>query len=128
MVLSPLDHIGFAVLDYRKMLHFYDAALAPLNMRRLLEKETSCGYGVDRPFFWISMPKEGRSVSKGLHVAFSADSEGTVEAFYAAAIGAGATDYGAPGGRERYPTGRYVAFVLDPEGNNVEAIFRGDQI
>ena len=123
---SPIDHVGFSVVHYQKMLAFYDAVLAPFGIKRVLEKENSCGYGIDRPFFWITVPKEGRPVTQGGHVAFVADSNEVVDAFYTAAIKAGGVDHGAPGERERYPKGRYVAFVFDPEGNNVEGIFRGD--
>ena len=80
------------------------------------------GYGVDYPIFWIDRfhPHSVRQ-----HVAFAAKSRAEVESFHAAASRAGGTDNGAPGLREGgYPPGYYAAFVLDPDGNNIEAIFR----
>ena len=80
------------------------------------------GYGVDYPIFWIDR-FHPHSVSQ--HVAFAAESRAEVESFHAAALRAGGTDNGAPGLREgAYPPGYYAAFVLDPDGNNIEAVFR----
>jgi catechol 2,3-dioxygenase-like lactoylglutathione lyase family enzyme len=74
-----------------------------------------------KPFFWIS--GRGHPAVSGVHVAFEAPSTEVVDAFYAAALAAGGQDNGAPGKREIYHPGYYGAYVLDPDGNNVEAVF-----
>ena len=121
-----LDHLGIGISDYARSTAFYDAALAPLGLRQLYKVPVeftdgvhSVGYGDTRPFFWISEndPTRGR-----LHVAFSAKDRATVDAFHAAALAAGATDNGAPGVRPHYHPHYYGAFVLDPDGNNIEAV------
>ncbi|HKG43772.1 MAG TPA: VOC family protein [Gaiellaceae bacterium] len=80
------------------------------------------GFGKDgKPWFWV---REGKAAGR-VHVAFVARDHEMVDAFYAAAIGAGGGDNGAPGERPHYHTGYYGAFVLDPDGNNIEAVNRG---
>jgi catechol 2,3-dioxygenase-like lactoylglutathione lyase family enzyme len=78
------------------------------------------GFGGDSPFFWIA--KRDRGPDSGVHVAFTAEDRETVDAFHAAALGAGGNDNGGPGTREIYHPNYYGAFVLDPDGNNVEAV------
>ncbi|CZT34904.1 VOC family protein [Rhizobium sp. 9140] len=125
-----LDHIGFPVRDFVRAAAFYDAALAPLGIARQLEvtvemsgKEAHLGYGTPgSPFFWIS---SGKAMSGGLHVAFAAQNRGLVDAFHAAAIAAGGRDNGAPGLRPHYHADYYGAFVLDPDGYNIEAVCHG---
>ena len=118
-----IDHIGLEVRDYLRSKDFYLAALAPLGIEQLLEFEGRIGgFGRDgKPFFWI---RQGEPAA-GIHVAFSAPDTDTVDAFYAAAIGAGGEDNGAPGLRTHYHPGYYGAYVRDPDGNNVEAVFHG---
>jgi catechol 2,3-dioxygenase-like lactoylglutathione lyase family enzyme len=118
-----IDHLGLDVRDYRRSKDFYLAALAPLGCELLLEFEGRIGgFGRDgKPFFWL---REGEPVA-GVHVAFAAPDTTTVDAFYAAAIGAGGEDNGAPGLREHYHPGYYGAFIRDPDGNNVEAVHHG---
>jgi catechol 2,3-dioxygenase-like lactoylglutathione lyase family enzyme len=120
-VSARLDHIGLDVSDYGRSKAFYEQALAPLGMKLILEPvpETG-GFGSDFPFFWIS--KQGRGPQSGTHVAFSARDREMVDAFHAAALEAGGTDNGGPGVREIYHPNYYGAFVLDPDGNNVEAV------
>jgi catechol 2,3-dioxygenase-like lactoylglutathione lyase family enzyme len=126
-ILSPLDHLTITPSDYEKALLFYDAALAPLGIKRVVPKEHSCGYGVDRPFFWLRAPDEDHPASKNIHIALSAGSKEEVDAFYAAAIEAGGTDHGAPGYRIRYHAGYYAAFALDLDGNNIEVVYREEK-
>jgi predicted lactoylglutathione lyase len=78
------------------------------------------GFGDDFPFFWIA--RRDRGPDSGVHVAFTAENRETVDAFHAAALAAGGTDNGEPGVRELYHPHYYGAFVLDPDGNNVEAV------
>lgn len=117
-----LDHMGFAVADYARSKAFYEKALAPLGFALLIEPMgQAAGFGKDgKPSFWIEA--QGRPVQGRLHVAFVAKNRELVDAFYAAAIAAGATDNGAPGVRDVYHPNYYGAYVLDPDGNNIEAV------
>jgi len=124
--LSILDHIGFNVGDFAGAKTFYEKALAPLGITALLhvtEEMTGagahCGFGKEAPDFWIGT---GGANKSPLHVAFSAATRADVDAFYEAAIAAGAKDNGAPGLRPHYHEHYYGAFVLDPDGNNIEAV------
>lgn len=123
-ILSPLDHLTIIPSDYAKALEFYDTALAPLGIKRVMPKNDSCGFGVERPFFWLGAPDKDYPPSNHIHVALSASSKEEVDAFYTAAIKAGGTDNGSPGYRERYHSGYYAAFVRDLDGNNIEAVYR----
>lgn len=123
-----LDHIGIAVSDVARSKAFYTAALAPLGIALMMEVPgeltqngaTACGYGKDqKPFFWFGGSER---VGEGVHVAFTAQSRELVDAFYAAAIAAGGKDNGPPGLRPHYHASYYGAFVLDPDGHNVEAV------
>ena len=121
-----IDHITFGVSEFARSTAFYDAALAPLGVRRLFDvpKEHSdgvdvTGYGDDRPWFWLAAQNPTTGM---LHVAFQAQSRAAVDAFHAAAIKAGGIDNGAPGLRPHYHADYYGAFVLDPDGHNIEAV------
>ncbi len=122
-----LDHIGFAVSDYARSKGFYAAALAPLGYRLVLELTpemtadgSHAGFGPEgRPRFWIGT---GAALAGSLHVAFAAENHAAVRAFYDAALAAGGRDNGPPGIREIYHPTYYGAFVLDPDGHNVEAV------
>jgi len=120
-----LDHVGIRCRDFGVALAFYRAALAPLGMTVVMEvsaEETGngahAGFGADRPVFWIG---EG-AAGGGCHVAFTADSRESVDAFHRAALAAGGRDNGAPGLRPDYHPHYYGGFVLDPDGNNIEAV------
>jgi catechol 2,3-dioxygenase-like lactoylglutathione lyase family enzyme len=116
-----LDHAGFGVSDFQRSKAFYEAALAPLGIALLMEPTgKAAGFGQDgMPFFWI---EDRPPVVSGLHVAFTAADRGTVDAFHAAALQAGGADNGAPGLRPIYHPDYYAAFILDPDGNNIEAV------
>ncbi|MGE0004549.1 MAG: VOC family protein [Parvibaculaceae bacterium] len=122
-----LDHVGFAVADYRKAKAFYERALEPLGIGLVMEiapeqaaGDAHAGFGEDRkPYFWIGT---GDKPKGGQHVAFAADNREAVDAFHVAAIAAGGRDNGAPGLRPHYHADYYGAFVLDPDGNNIEAV------
>ena len=116
-----LDHVGLDVSDYAASKAFYDKALAPLGVKLMMEPiEQVGGYGDDFPFFWIA--QRGRGSDSGVHVAFRVENRETVDAFHEAALAAGGKDNGEPGVREIYHPHYYGAFVLDPDGNNVEAV------
>jgi catechol 2,3-dioxygenase-like lactoylglutathione lyase family enzyme len=122
-----LDHIGLSVTDLGRARAFYTAALAPLGIGVVMEvpaertgSTAALGFGAGgKPFFWIARG-EGRKVP--LHVAFSAANRAAVDAFYRAATAAGGSDKGAPGIRAHYHPSYYGAFVLDPDGHNIEAV------
>ena len=117
-----LDHVGFAVNDYARSKAFYEQALAPLGLTLLMEPVgQAAGFGRGgNPVFWIET--HGRVPKGRLHVAFAADDRATVDAFHAAALAAGGTDNGPPGERPIYHRDYYGAYVLDPDGNNIEAV------
>ena len=121
-----LDHVGLEVSDYHRAKALYEAALAPLGVRLLMEfGDSAAGFGEEtehgpKPYFWIQA--RGRPPVSGAHVAFAARDRAAVDAFHAAALSAGATDNGAPGPRPIYHPHYYGAFVLDLDGNNVEAV------
>lgn len=120
-----IDHLGVSVTDYEKSRRFYEQALAPLGYTLIWEvpKEHTGGVGgfgvAPKPDFWID--GAGRPSPK-LHVAFRAESRRKVDAFYKAAMAAGGRDNGAPGVRPHYHPNYYGAFVLDPDGHNIEAV------
>jgi catechol 2,3-dioxygenase-like lactoylglutathione lyase family enzyme len=122
---ARLDHVGLDVADYHASRAFYEAALAPLGIRLMMDPVPNVsGFGGDFPFFWIA--ERGRGPDGGTHVAFRVEDRATVDAFHAAALAAGGRDNGAPGVREIYHPTYYGAFVLDPDGNNVEAVCHGE--
>lgn len=121
---SPIDHLTITPSDYEKALIFYDLALAPLGITRVMPKKDSCGFGIDRPFFWLSAPDNKHAPSKGVHIAFSASSKEEVDTFHIIALKAGGIDHGAPGYRTKYHAGYYAAFVYDLDGNNIEVVYR----
>jgi catechol 2,3-dioxygenase-like lactoylglutathione lyase family enzyme len=122
-----LDHVGLKVADFVRSRDFYTAALGALGIKLLAEFEydgvRSAGYGVDRPTFWLGTGKSLRGGDS--HVAFSASSRSAVESFYTVALAAGGRDNGPPGLRPHYDPDYYAAFVLDPDGNNIEAVYVG---
>jgi catechol 2,3-dioxygenase-like lactoylglutathione lyase family enzyme len=115
-----LDHVSIKVADFRRAQAFYDAALAPLSVARVMgDGQFFGGYGAEgKPWFWIGQGDQ----SGGTHVAFAVADRATVDAFYAAAMAAGGRDNGAPGVRAHYHPTYYGAFVLDPDGHNIEAV------
>ena len=121
-----LDHVGILVADWNKAKAFYDAAFAPLGHTMLAEVPVEFtggvkvgGYGTAKPDFWLTQASEA---GPGRHYAFAAKTRAEVDAFYAAAMANGGTDNGAPGLRPQYHEHYYGAFVVDPDGNNVEAV------
>jgi len=115
-----LDHLSLGVSDLAASRAFYEAVLAPLGFGVVMEREGTVAFGpTARPIFWLA---ERDPVSTGVHIAFPAVDREHVHAFHDAALGAGATDNGRPGLRPHYHPHYYGAFVLDPDGNNAEAV------
>ncbi len=112
-----LDHVHLRVRDLDASKAFYRAALAALGRRLTTEREEA--FSADE--LYVTADKEPTS---GLHLAFQAPDRETVERFHEAALAAGGRDNGTPGERAYHP-GYYAAYVLDPDGNNVEAVYHG---
>jgi catechol 2,3-dioxygenase-like lactoylglutathione lyase family enzyme len=119
-----IDHVTFGVSDFDCSIRFYDRAFAPLGVRRLFDdpasKERTTGYGDRRPWFWIA---ERERTDGQVHIAVRASSREAVDAFHREALSAGGKDNGPPGLRPHYHPGYYSAFVLDPDGHNIEAVY-----
>ncbi|WP_210324219.1 VOC family protein [Azorhizobium oxalatiphilum] len=123
-----INHIEFPVGDAEWSRQFYDAVLAPLGLSLVISIDPSRtahggarhGFGKNGyPSLWIH---QENGAKLPIHIAFTADDRATVDAFHAAALASGGTDNGAPGIRERYHENYYAAYVLDPDGNNIEAV------
>jgi catechol 2,3-dioxygenase-like lactoylglutathione lyase family enzyme len=122
-----LDHIGVPVSDCARSKGFYLQVLRPLGYDLVMEVssqetggETACGFGAgSRPQFWIG---GGHPITGHVHFAFEAKDRAAVDSFHAAALKAGGKDNGAPGLRPHYHAYYYGAFVLDPDGHNIEAV------
>jgi catechol 2,3-dioxygenase-like lactoylglutathione lyase family enzyme len=133
-----IDHVGFSVSDYARAKAFYEKALAPLGYALVMEvgppqsEQPAAGFGSGgKPDFWIgsdgnplpTLPRKRGRVGRGLvHIAILAKDRQTVDAFHRAALAAGGKDNGAPGVRPHYHANYYGAFVLDPDGHNIEAV------
>jgi catechol 2,3-dioxygenase-like lactoylglutathione lyase family enzyme len=129
-----LDHVFIAVTDLDRSIEFYTAALAPLGITTRVDYDGKDGppghpdlkgFGAnDRIFFWL---RHGQADSRATHVGFVADGEAQVDAAYAAAIAAGATDNGAPSARVYYDPRYYAANVFDPDGYSIEFVYKSWQ-
>lgn len=126
----PLSHIGIPVSDIERSRKFYEAALKPLGMGVTMEAGpdetksggTAIGFGAkcESGLFWIG---DNETVGKGIHVAFEAENQNQVKAFHDAALASGGRDNGAPGPRPHFGPNYFAAFVLDPDGANIEAVY-----
>ncbi len=122
-----LDHVGIGCRDFAASQVFYRAALAPLGLSVVMAVSAEqtgagdhAGFGRDgKPQFWIGTHP---AAAGGCHIAFVADDRAQVDAFHRAALAAGGRDNGPPGLRPHYHPNYYGAFVLDPDGNNIEAV------
>ncbi|WP_315797636.1 VOC family protein [Bradyrhizobium sp. SZCCHNRI3043] len=119
-----IDHISVGVSDLARSAQFYERALAPLGLTRLVERPSTVGYGKTYPEFWINLrPAMARvPADTGSHLCFRARSTAEVDAFHAAALEAGGVSDGLPGLRPHDRVRYYAAFVLDPDGNRIEAV------
>ena len=121
-----LDHVGIGVSDFVRAKAFYDKALAPLGITLVMEvtaeqtgDHPAAGYGSQgKPYFWFGV---GEDIARA-HIAFAAKDRASVDAFYKEAMVAGGKNNGAPGLRPHYHDNYYGAFVLDPDGHNIEAV------
>ena len=116
------DHVGLRVKDVAASGRFYKALLAPLGH---VHDESGTGFGPPgAPALWLYAAAKGHAPS-GCHLAFRAPDRASVDRFHAAGVAAGARDNGAPGLRTDYSPTYYAAFVVDADGNNVEAVYLG---
>ncbi len=119
-----IDHISVGVSDLDRAARFYEATLAALGLSRLATRPATIGFGKSYPEFWINlragMPKI--PPESGTHICLRAKTSAEVDAFHAAALNAGGASDGAPGLRPHDRVKYYAAFVLDPDGNRIEAV------
>jgi catechol 2,3-dioxygenase-like lactoylglutathione lyase family enzyme len=121
-----IDHTSLSVADFATMVAFYEQALNALGVKALMRfgKDVTgnvdvAGLGREKPFLWIA---DAGKTEPRVHLAIRADSRADVDAFHKAALAAGGTDNGAPGVRPHYHANYYAAFIIDPEGHNLEAV------
>ena len=118
-----IDHASVAVRDLAASAAFYEAVLAPLGLNLLVRREGSIGFGKRYPEFWLnSRPNLVPTANPGAHVCLRAPDEEAVREFHRLALARGAEDEGAPGPREAAVTTYYGAFIIDPDGNKIEAV------
>ena len=124
--MSIIDHVGIAATDFPRSRAFYTAALGALGIKELTFFEVDggsyAGYGKDNASFWLSSGKTHRGEA---HIAFTAASRAEVESFFLAALANGGRDNGPPGLRPHYHPNYFGAFVFDPDGHNIEAVYHG---
>ena len=127
-----INHIEFAVAEAERSRRFYEAVLAPLGLSLVISIDPARtphggarhGFGKNGyPSLWVH---EATGARRPIHVAFTAEDRETVQAFHAAALANGGTDNGGPGIREHYHPNYYAAYVLHPDGNNIEAVCQTD--
>ena len=123
--LPSLSHVSVGTNDFPRAKAFYDAVLATLQIECLMDAEDGSGYGRRFPEFWVGFPHDGEEAApgNGVHVCFNANSVEEVQAFHAKALELGGQDEGKPGLRREYADNYYAAFVRDPDGNKIEAVF-----
>jgi catechol 2,3-dioxygenase-like lactoylglutathione lyase family enzyme len=119
-----IDHVSVGVSDLDRAARFYERALEPLGLARLVTLPKTVGFGKSYPEFWINFRADMAEVApeSGVHICFRAKSAADVDAFHAAALNAGGRSDGAPGLRPHDRVRYYAAFVIDPDGNRIEAV------
>ena len=117
----PLDHVSLQAADLPDTAAFYDRALAPLGIRRIVDFGETIGYGEERPYFWIGR-QSSTAPQKEVHIAFQAADRSLVQQFFDEAVASGAEVLHEPRVFPEYHANYFGAFVRDPDGNNVEAV------
>ena len=122
---SMMSHVSIGTNDFNAAVQFYDRVLSTLGAKRLMEHPGAVAYGKMYPEFWVQTPIDGRSaqVGNGTHFGFFAADKASVDAFYRAALEAGARGEGPPGPRQEYGAPYYGCFVRDLDGHKIEAAF-----
>jgi catechol 2,3-dioxygenase-like lactoylglutathione lyase family enzyme len=119
-----IDHVSVGVSDLERAARFYESALAALGLSRLVARPATIGFGKSYPEFWINLraPMTPVAPESGVHICLRARSTGEVDAFHAAALKTGGRSDGKPGLRPHDRVRYYAAFVVDPDGNRIEAV------
>jgi catechol 2,3-dioxygenase-like lactoylglutathione lyase family enzyme len=119
-----IDHVSVGVSDLERAARFYESVLAPLGLSRLVTRPATVGFGKNYPEFWINWRTGVAPVApeSGVHICLRAKSTGDVDAFHAAALNAGGHSESAPGLRPHDRVRYYAAFIVDPDGNRIEAV------
>ncbi len=117
-----IDHISVGVSDIERAATFYEAVLAPLGLTRLVTRPATVGFGKTYPEFWINLRAGMPRVAQGSHICLRTRTTADVDAFHAAALAAGGASDGAPGLRPHERVRYYAAFIVDPDGNRIEAV------
>jgi catechol 2,3-dioxygenase-like lactoylglutathione lyase family enzyme len=118
-----IDHVSVGVRDLDRAARFYESALAPLGLSRLVTRPATVGFGKSYPEFWINLRADmALQRDGGVHICLRAKSTGEVDAFHSAALDAGGSSDGAPGLRPHDRVRYYAAFIVDPDGNRIEAV------
>jgi catechol 2,3-dioxygenase-like lactoylglutathione lyase family enzyme len=119
-----IDHVSVGVSDLERAARFYESTLAPLGLARVVTRPATIGFGKNYPEFWINLRSGMPQVAaeSGVHICLRAKSTADVDAFHAAALNAGGRSNGAPGLRPHDRISYYAAFVIDPDGNRIEAV------
>ncbi|MDE1463463.1 VOC family protein [Spartinivicinus poritis] len=122
---SIISHVSIGTNQFEQAVSFYDRVLEPLGCRRVMEHPGAVAYGRQFPEFWVQAPIDGKAatIGNGTHIGFLAPSKQVVDAFYQAAVAAGAKEEGAPGPRQEYGEPYYGCFVRDLDGHKIEAHF-----
>ena len=121
---AMIDHVSVAVRDLERAARFYEVTLATLGLSRLVTRPATIGFGKGYPEFWINR-RNGMAQApreSGTHICLRAKSTGEIDAFHAAALAAGGVSDGAPGLRPHDRVRYYATFVIDPDGNRIEAV------
>jgi catechol 2,3-dioxygenase-like lactoylglutathione lyase family enzyme len=119
-----IDHVSVGVRDLERAARFYELTLAPLGLSRLVTRPATIGFGKNYPEFWINLRAGMAPVPQGsgVHICLRAKSTGEIDAFHAAAMAAGAISESAPSLRPHDRVRYYAAFIVDPDGNRIEAV------
>jgi len=119
-----IDHVSVGVSNLERSARFYELALAPLGLSRLVTRPATIGFGKTYPEFWINLRATTAPVApeSGIHICLRAKSTAEIDTFHAAALNAGGRSDGAPGLRPHDRVRYYAAFVIDPDGNRIEAV------
>ena len=122
-----IHHLSLGVRDLVTGAAFYDGVLGALGLRRVFEDDEAIGYGLedDNDILCLKLRDDAQAPGAGFHLAFAAPTRAAVAAFHAAGMSAGGKDNGGPGLREEYGPTCYAAFLVDPDGHRVEAVFKG---
>lgn len=118
-----IDHVSIAVQDFHRACEFYSLVLEPLGMQKLFAMESTAGFGKAHPEFWLNQRQSRGAPADGAHICFRAGSEAVVQEFHRVALAQGGSSAGEPGPRPQYGPSYYAAFIEDPEGNRIEAVF-----